>query len=63
MNDSDALEVSMTVWFDDDVQAWVYAIMSSHGEEETLIAWGETDSRDEASKDAMRELDNYLSGV
>ena len=64
MNDSDALEVSMLVWFDDEFNSWVYSVIAVHGEEETIIAWGdENATRDEAAADAVREVKNYFMGV
>lgn len=63
MSDNDALEVSTMVWFDDEVESWVYSVMSSYGEEETIIAWGEEETRAKAATAAVRELTNYISGV
>lgn len=66
MNDANdvALEVSMLVWFDDEVESWVYSVVSVHdGFDETLIAWGECDSRADAAEQAVLELQTYFSGV
>ena len=60
---NEAIEVSTMVWFDDELESWVYSIMTMHGDEETLIAWGEAESGSDAATAALRELQTYISGL
>ena len=61
--ENDALEVSLMVWLDDEFDSWIYSILTTIDGEESIIAWGECDSRDDAAASGAKELYNYVSGV
>lgn len=57
------MELSTMVWFDDELDTWVYSILNAQDSDEMIIAWGEEESREDACISAVRELTTYINGV